>query len=546
VLLPLEQAAVPLGPLVPGTRYAFTRDSLLWSSSITLADILARIPGVYVARAGFVGQPSYVQFAGRGGAALEVFWDGMPWEALGGDTAFVDLGQFPLAYLRRVEVEVLPARLRVYLVSERHEGTDVRSKVDIASGSFKTAQYTALFQKRLQSGLALDLAGHFKGTDGPNQQASSDAFDIWAKLGWTPNDRIGASYQLRRQELNRVALAGTTGGGVPAREGTRTDFLLKMFAATRGDGLGLRAEAGIASSSWTGDSGSALEDQHLRQAHLVLQYRSPRWGAELWGRAADARTRLAARARAGWVPIRGLVLSGEAGWQQHSLDRESKWVRGSAGVYLGPISVSGELALTDALQAPAITADTAVVTNDRAAWVGLKLKPFGGQVGIVRRDAYAPLPYLELPAIPALAPSQLATYLVSEAYLRPVSALTVSGWYSDPVSGAGADLQPPKHVRVALTLRSKFWRTFRSGIFDFKLQAATESWSGSTAGLASDGTPITLPGATFWEFHVEIQLGSFTAFWSLRNARLSDAQFVPGLDYPGSSQLFGASWVFSN
>jgi hypothetical protein len=108
------------------------------------------------------------------------------------------------------------------------------------------------------------------------------------------------------------------------------------------------------------------------------------------------------------------------------------------------------------------------------------------------------------------------------------------------VSGGAPDLQPPTHARSAVTLRSKFWRTFRSGTFDLKLQLAMESWSRGTV----DGTE--LPGATFWEYHVAFQLGGFTAFWNLRNARLSDAEYVPGLPYARYAQLYGVKWEFAN
>jgi hypothetical protein len=140
VRLPVPESAVPPGPLPPGTRYTFTRDSILWSGGLTLADLLARIPGVYILRAGFVGEPEYVQFGGRGGTVLEVYWDGMPWVPLGGDTVAVDPGQFSLTYLRQVDVEVQAGLLRVYLVSERHETPEVRTKVRVQSGAFKSAQ----------------------------------------------------------------------------------------------------------------------------------------------------------------------------------------------------------------------------------------------------------------------------------------------------------------------------------------------------------------------------------------------------------------------
>ncbi|MDH3458011.1 MAG: TonB-dependent receptor [Gemmatimonadota bacterium] len=541
-VLPIGDPEVPIGPLTPGTRYSFTRDSLLWSGAVTLADLLTRIPGVYVARAGFVGQPEYIQYGGRGGNALEIYWDGVRWEALGGDTLFVDAGTFPLTYLRRVDVEVQPARLRVFLVSERHELLDVRSKVRVEQGAFKTARYTALFQKRARNGVSVDLAAQFVGTDGPSKTAGSDAFDVWAKLGWSPNGKVGATYQIRRQDIDRDPL-----NGIPARMGTRADYQLGLYAGTRADGMGLRARGGVVTSTWSADSGSDLTNQSLQHAYAALRYRRASWSVEALGRIADQRTPYSLEARAGWVPIRGVVISGDARWQQHEGDRESTEIHGAAGLYLGPLYVAGEMALGEAVQTPALPFDTAQRTVDRAVRAGIRTKWLSGQFSLVRRDAYDPRPYPELMGpIPALGSVPATTYLVAEATVRPVSALALSGWFADPSGGEPSDLQPPQHWRAALTLRSKFWRTFRSGAFDLRAQIAVESWGAGTAGQSETGSAIALPSATFWEMHLEIQLVDFTAFWSLRNARLSDAEFVPGLTYPGNGQLFGASWVFAN
>ena len=308
----------------------------------------------------------------------------------------------------------------------------------------------------------------------------------------------------------------------------------------------MRADAGLVTSTWTADSASALEDQRIQQAYASVKYARPSWTAEVRGRVADKRTTESVEARAGWVPFPGLVVSGDARLQRHEHNRSSREVHGAAALYFGPVYLAGDVSFGDAVQAPVIPEDTAQLTFDRGVRAGLRTKWLTGYVGAVQRDAYQPYAYPELPAIPDLSPSAAATYLVTEVYLRPVSAVTLSGWYSDPIKGEPADLQPPNHMRAALTLRTKFWRTFRSGAFDLKVQVAMESWSDGTAGLRSDGSPIPLPAARFWEYHLEVQLVGFTAFWTLRNAQLAKEQFVPGLDYPGNLQTFGVSWTFSN
>ncbi len=126
-----------------------------------------------------------------------------------------------------------------------------------------------------------------------------------------------------------------------------------------------------------------------------------------------------------------------------------------------------------------------------------------------------------------------------------LGAWALSGWYSNPVSGPAADFQPPTHGRAALTLRSKFIRTFRSGAFDLKVQLAMESWSRGTAGTDAEGVEIPLIGATFYEGFIQFQIAGFQAFYSLKNAYNSREQFVPGLEYPRNIQTFGVKWVFT-
>ncbi|MEE9532909.1 MAG: Plug domain-containing protein, partial [Acidimicrobiia bacterium] len=546
-VISIREASTPPGPLPPGMRHTFTRDSVLWSSALTLGDLLGQIPGVYIARGGFLGQPEYLQYGGRGGAALEIYWDGVPMEPLGGDTLFLDPGRIALSYLRRIDVEVLPASLRIYLVSERHEGLDPRSVVCITSGSFSTGAYAGLFQNRWPQGTSIDIAADFAGTDGASGENRSDqTFDIWAKVGWMPSERFGAIYQMRRQRHDRDPVSNNGQIGVPERAGARTDFSFDLFAGSRPNGLGIRADGGAAVSSWSADSGTGLSDQSIRQAHVGLRYMHPRWTAAIHTRVADARTPFSLEAQVGVVPLPGFVLSGMGRWRRHDADRESRSVYGSAGLYRGPVSLVGTVALQKAVQAPVMLDDSAVSTADRSLIGGLNTRRLTGHVGVVHRDAYQPLPYPDLPALPAMSASPATTYLVADAQLRLSSVVTVSGWYSDPLSDSLASLQPPKHGRAEITLRSKYWRTFRSGAFDLKVRWAMESWSTGIAGLDAVGAPVELPGATFFEAHVEFQVVGFTAYWNLRNARLTDAVYVPGLDYPKNAQTFGVTWEFRN
>ena len=542
-VLAVTEPETPAGPRAPGTRYRFTRRSKIWSGAFTLADLLTSIPGVFVARGGFFGQPEYVMYGGRGAAAIELYWDGMPWHAMGGDSVYQDLGRITLSYLYQVDVIVLPGRLRVYLVSERHERAEPRTAINVTSGAFSTVEYAGLFQRRWNNGIALNLAGDFAASDGAPETARNDQYlDLWAKLEWLPEEgKRGVVYQVRRQTQERDAPLELE--GAPARIGNRTDVLFKIFTGARPDRLGWGAETGLGSSSWSNDS--VVGDQTVRQGFASVGYRRPDFNATAIGRVGDARMSSEVEGRASWIPVGGIVVGGEGRWQRFAAGRTATSGGASLGLYRGPFSATGQITTGRTVQAPALPLDSGQTTTDASFRVGMTSKGLSGNVGIVRRGAFLPLPIPDFPALTAMDSSAAATYIVADLRIRPVHPLFLTTWYSHPRTKAG-DLQPPQHGRADITFRSKFWRKFRSGVFEFMVRYGIEYWSSGTAGLSSDGSPIELPGATFHEWFVQVQLVGFKAFWNLRNARNTSAVYVPALTYPRNAQTFGVKWDFTN
>ena len=158
-LAPVPQAFFPFegpaGPLPAGSRWVFTRDSLFWTNAFSVADLLAEVPGVFNGRSGFVQGASAVGVGGRGTDGVELYWDGVPWQPVGPDSLGPDLSAISLFTLRRVEVHRLPGLLRVFLISERHDGPGSRSVVRIVSGAQRAGGYAALFQQSWEGGLRL-------------------------------------------------------------------------------------------------------------------------------------------------------------------------------------------------------------------------------------------------------------------------------------------------------------------------------------------------------------------------------------------------------
>ena len=96
------------------------------------------------------------------------------------------------------------------------------------------------------------------------------------------------------------------------------------------------------------------------------------------------------------------------------------------------------------------------------------------------------------------------------------------------------------------TIRSKFFRTFKSGTFDLKAQLAVESWGDGVIGLDSTAAPIQLNGATFLRAYIELAIGSFRFYYDRINLTGTDQAYVPGYRIPAYGSTYGVRWSFVN
>jgi len=543
-LLPVFAAPLPAGPMPRGTRYSFPIDSLVFTNVRTLSDLLAHVPGVYVARGGYYGQAEYVMYGGRGPAGLEIYWDGVPYLPLGRDSVYVDPARIPLAPLERVDVVVLPAQLRVYLVSARQQSTVPTSEIRILSGEASNQGYRGAFAKRWRSGLGLSLAADWNTIDGFSSSAST-AFrdvDLWLKAEYVPTPHAGASYQVLSSDWHREA--GVLTDAVRQR---RRDAIFRLFLTPRTDGLGPRFQLTFATA--TAERDTAVTKHSLSQGIVEIGNTWRRAHAELAVRLGDEPRPWEVEGRVAWIPLRRVTLDADAHHAAYVGGRHGSAFHLGAGVEL-PLGFSahGDIALTNDLQAPALAADSTQNVTDLGGAVRWDRSWLTLELGGVRRDPFAPIGRpAALQNVGGLSPSLQTDYITAHAGLRPLPGLQLAGWYFHPRIAYGNDFEPPHHARASLTFASKFWRVYRSGVFTLRGEIAVESWSAGTAGRDVTGAaPLFLPGATFMETNVEMQIVGVTIFWIIRNNNLMRGSYVPGLDYPRRPQLYGVRWVFTN
>jgi hypothetical protein len=541
--LPVFPEPTPAGPLPRGTRYTFTADSFAFSSIQTLADLLARIPGVYVARGGIAGAAEIVLYGARGAAGLEIYWDGVPYLPLGRDSVFLDPARVPLAPLERVDVIVLPAALRVYLATARQRSTETTSLVGVATGEASSANYRGSFLRRWRSGLGLSLVADYSNTDGL-ANSSSTAFhstELWLNAEYVPSPRFGVSYQILSSSWHRNA-----GPLTDDYRSERRDAILRLFAARRADGLGPRLEATLATTAV--DKDTAVLRRTLRQGALTLGNDWPRAHVGVTLRALDAARPWQLEADAAWRPLAGLTLAADARRARYRRGRDGARAHVAAGLALvAGLSVRGDLAWARDLQAPVDSTDAGQRTLDVAGALRWERRRAMLEVGTATRDSFAPIGRpAGLKSLGGLDPAPRTRYLTVHGTLELLPGLHLAGWYFEPQVPNGNDFEPPRHGRVSLSFYSKFWRVYRSGIFALRGEVAMESWSRGRGGRDPSGAALGLPGASFGEANVELRVAGVTIFWIQRNATLFRGSYVPGLDYPRRYQVYGVRWVFTN
>jgi hypothetical protein len=533
------------GPQPVLSRIVLTRDSIDWGHAATLADLLQRVPGVYLWRGGWTGQPEYANYQARGPTAIEYQLDGLPYLPAGADSIGIDPALIPLGLLDRIEIDRWPGLLRVRLFTLTHDRLAPRSRIAVARGAADFARYQGSLEKRTRAGLGFAI-----GAENISVPASGGirpqfgVTSILAQGSWLPSARYGAVFQYFRSRPDRdPVLSGADTLSRGFAEARRSDVQLRGFWRRDTTGTGPRLDLLFGR---TRASDSIVPTQTIWHAGAVFAVRAPAASA---GASAFWRSRwtsLDTRATGAWSPLAPLVLSGEATYQRHDGGRTSRWAGARAGVSLPygfGLEASGRVG--NAVAAPAIAADSARTLRDwqasatwRRSWIEL-------EGTYARTAAFAPFAYQPYAGIVTIAPAPATEWLVGRGRLTPLSWFTLDGWYSE-ARGPDPEGLPPRHSYVAGTIRTRLQRIFPSGILDIKLRLALEHWYPGVLGRDGAGAPVTLAGATFFRSFVQVAMGSLQFYWDRSNLEGSSREYVPGLPIVGRPSEFGVRWTFTN
>ena len=171
-------------PVNADGRWQWSGEALRNAGAVTLADLLARIPGVTAFRANWIPAPQFIAWNGDAGR-VRVFFDGVEIDAIDPRNGGVlDLAMTPLWQLEEVSAERAAGELRVHLRSWRVQRTTPYTRTDMTSGSENTNFYRGFFGRRLRSGGVIQLAAQQYSTAMPRTGGVGSSLQVVGRLGW--------------------------------------------------------------------------------------------------------------------------------------------------------------------------------------------------------------------------------------------------------------------------------------------------------------------------------------------------------------------------
>jgi len=181
---PLARAPVP--PIIEiGAPHIYDRAALFATGSLTLSDLLGRLPGMTEYTAGWLGAPAAVAYLGDV-RRIRLFLDNVEIEPLNprmrGAVAPNDM---PLHDLEELRIERDADEVRVYARSWRVDRTTAYSRADVFTGDQNTNLYRAFFGRRWAHGEAFQVAVDQYNTQPIRALPSSDALNIMLRAGTT-------------------------------------------------------------------------------------------------------------------------------------------------------------------------------------------------------------------------------------------------------------------------------------------------------------------------------------------------------------------------
>ena len=557
---PLAHSELPID-LAIGRRWHWSRDSLVATGALTLADLLDRVPGITTFHAGWISAPANAAYLGDV-HRVRVFYDGLEMDALDPrGQGVLDLTQVNLWAVEDAVIEQGADEVRVYLRSWRVRNTTPYTRTDIGTGDQQTNLYRGFFGRRFDNGGALQFGAQQYGTTPPSVfGTSSDQLALVGRVGWA-RKQWSVDAHVTRISLHRGGIfddrfSGTLRDTIPADPSTRSD------------------------------------------AYIRVGFRDPDTSAVWW-------QALAVASNYDYTGIRTLVITNpmtaaDSVRAAASLDTNtfrSQYIA-SGGIVRGPLRVSGTERLFRSsgthLSTPSVRASFALSRLAISAFIEGKSAD-----SIARSDVtaqFAPLPFVSvIGGVGRTSDSRVKDSTFAAQYMRGELGLRIHDlWFIGGFIRRDSVRLPPPHVfdtvfvargersatGTTVAIRGQVWRLLHAdvsairwndpaGSYRPRYQTRTELFArtnllkkfpsgdlglfGSIVHEYRSGVSfpvaesvVTVPGYRTFSTLVEIRILRATISWQFRNFLGERYAQVPNFIMPRQTNFYGVRWEFSN
>lgn len=546
-------------------RLHFTREQILSSGAINLADLLDHVPGVTTFRSGWLAGIHAASMHGDF-ARIRIFIDGVEMDAPEiRNSGALDLDDIPLWTLDDLVIERAAGEVRVWLRSWTVRSITPYTRADIFTGDLNTNAFRALFARRYRNGAIFQVGAQQLATQSGQVSAFStsgtrrSAGDgnqqvINLRLGWSRRrfsvDLYGTS--TARDRDPQTARKGFV--ALPAFKGARRDAYVRVGYGDTLRGFWSQAMLGIVRTRLDGirdtaikaDTGKTLARADtigsITQQIVAVGYRASRYEWSVTDRARPT--------RGTWFHAPALRLGyGLAGISLGAFV-EHRGIDSTTGIDLfARVEPRSWLVLTAAQsnRAPSSTTERPSFSTTRAEGaVHVAGLWFGG--GVVREGATVfnspslfAVPSIQLPANAATGVLGSIRGPLYKDVSLDVQAIKWNG------SQYG---RPQLHVRTELSMVSNWLSKFPKGQFGINARFIYEQRDPVPFYFGVDTKGVQdvrfTQASQVLTGMLQIRIQRASIFYQYRNLTGGDYEQVPGLTMPPAVQMYGVRWEFAN
>jgi hypothetical protein len=584
-----------------GAPRIYDRAALFATGSLTLSDLLSRVPGLTEFTAGWLGAPSAIASQGNF-RKVRLFLDGLEIDPIDPRARGVaQPNDLPIFSLEEVRIERNAEEVRVYARSWRVDRTTPYSRADVFTGDQNTNLYRAFLGKRFAHGEVLQFAAEQFSTQPERSLPSSDGLNFMLRAGASRGPWSGDLFA-ERIDRSRGPWVGSGNSAdnidtLPGLESQRTTAYARLANGNPDHGRWIQFLASMedfrlspresndflpTANPSAGDSGTVAPDSTIFVSQYLLtgglSYGPFRVSGSERLRTSGGRHWLVPSARASLVwPMLSASLFTEG-------ETPTTPTRYEATVRLSPIdriafvgaASHTALGLMERLLGDTVRGRTideegtylpgllyffpgfdstevsrfivAPQTNLRAE-AGIRLRDFWVSGGILRRAATTLIPPVDL--VVRGATKGTAVRVEGEATGRTLSvrgrlykAINADAWAVAWSDTTGL-YRPRYQTRSELFIRTNLLDRFPKGNFGLLASLAHEYRSSTRFPLRGD-TTVTVGDSRTLAFRLEIRVQTAVVSYQFRNLLQERFQLIPGLNMPRQTQFYGIRWDFWN